>query len=578
MASTMLSQKQLNFARYSIVCVDVIKHPLKDILTIFIKPADLDQEIQNCKPLLKGENKLNPDQRKKCCYKTPNSPDYSKFDITLLYKLIRNLCPSLEPKKKWGSKPTSNDMDVGDDIERIRKLRNTYFAHIELAEISDDEFRDLWSDLKCVIQRCQQYTTFWGCTTDYKKMLSDLERKTFTYDEYTILKQRSGAIYVYGEPDVFCGKTACFEAEITLEDDVILQVSWDRVDRTLRKKINVQDEKYRGSDNSKLLIHNVCKDDEAGYQAVLSRNIDVKIFSNTVYLHPKGDLPCLEDLNATSKEEKIYIHYVFKVSENSPIKDIRWTKNNSELQVPCDKYRGGEEANSCFTILMASEDDMGLYTCTVWNAVGSVSKNIKLGIPSADIVSTSNSKVVCGSDTTFDCTVSGYPSPDVVKWQHSPDGKLFIDLDTDTDKYLRSRSDICSHSLLVRKATLKQQGYYQVVVSNSIGKCTSNKLFLQVTGSKPNLSEVTCSLHGNSVKLKCDVFLYDESPPLNNVYWTKGVKHIFIATNDGKYAGADINDPSLTIYNVNCDDAGEYQLIAVNSVGETWSSVILLAH
>lgn len=192
MASTMLSQKQLNFARYSIVCVDVIKHPLKDILTIFVKPADLDQEIQNCKPLLKGENKLNPDQRKKCCYKTPNSPDYSKFDITLLYKLIRNLCPSLEPKKKWGSKPTSNDMDVGDDIERIRKLRNTYFAHIELAEISDDEFRDLWSDLKCVIQRCQQYTTYWGYTTDYKKMLSDLERKTFTYDEYTILKQRSG--------------------------------------------------------------------------------------------------------------------------------------------------------------------------------------------------------------------------------------------------------------------------------------------------------------------------------------------------------------------------------------------------
>lgn len=70
---------------------------------------------------------------------------------------------------------------------------------------------------------------------------------------------------------------------------------------------------------------------------------------------------------------------MFKVSENSPIKDIRWTKNNWELQVPGDKYRGGEKADSCFTILMAGEDDMGLYTCTVWNAVGSVSKNIKLG-------------------------------------------------------------------------------------------------------------------------------------------------------------------------------------------------------
>lgn len=95
---------------------------------------------------------------------------------------------------------------------------------------------------------------------------------------------------------------------------------------------------------------------------------------------------------------------------------------------------------------------------------------------------------------------------------------------------------------------------------------------------KPNLSEVTCSLHGNSVKLKCDVFLYDESPPLNYVYWTKGVKHIIIATNDEKYSEADINDPSLTIYNVNNDDAGEYQLIAVNPVGETWSTVILLGN
>lgn len=95
---------------------------------------------------------------------------------------------------------------------------------------------------------------------------------------------------------------------------------------------------------------------------------------------------------------------------------------------------------------------------------------------------------------------------------------------------------------------------------------------------KPNLSEVTCSLHGNSVKLKCDVFLYDESPPLNYVYWTKGVEHKVIATNDEKYSGADIKDPSLTIYNVNNDDAGEYQLIAANPVGETCSTVILLGN
>lgn len=191
MTSTTLSQTQLNFARFSIVSIDINKLPLKDILTIFIKPADLDQAIQNCDPLVKGKYKLNPDQKNKC----NSSPDYSTFDITLLYKLIRNLCPSLEPTNKWGNKPASNHLKVGDDIERIRDYRNSIVAHSASAEISDVEFQVLLSDVKCIIQRCQQYTSRNGCTTDYNIMLQDLERKTFTFDEYTFWKGRSGGKY-----------------------------------------------------------------------------------------------------------------------------------------------------------------------------------------------------------------------------------------------------------------------------------------------------------------------------------------------------------------------------------------------
>lgn len=199
-----------------------------------------------------------------------------------------------------------------------------------------------------------------------------------------------------------------------------------------------------------------------------------------------------------------------------------------------------------------------------------------IDIPSAEIVSTSNSKIICGSDTRLNCIVSGYPSPGVVEWQHSLDGTEFVDIDTDTNTYLRSSSGLRSHSLLVMKATLNQQRYYRVFVSNNIGKCTSNTLFLQVTGSKPNISEVTCSLHGNKVKLKCDVFLYDESPALGDVYWTKNGVKIVIEKTNGKYSGVDINDPSLTINNVNRNDAGNYHLTAINAVGETKSDVIVL--
>lgn len=95
---------------------------------------------------------------------------------------------------------------------------------------------------------------------------------------------------------------------------------------------------------------------------------------------------------------------------------------------------------------------------------------------------------------------------------------------------------------------------------------------------RPNISEGICTVLDRSVKLRCDVFLYDESLPLKDVYWTKNGEKLFTAINDGKYSGVNTNDPSLTINNVNYNDAGSYQLTAVNAVGETRSEVILLGN
>lgn len=189
MATSKLSKQQLNFARFSIVCVDIIKCPLKDILNMYIQPTALERDIKACQPLCTGEYKLNPEQKKQCCFNSSNIPDYSKFDVTLLYKLIRNLCPTLEPTNKWGNKPTVNDMFIGDDIERIRELRNRYFGHTQTAEISDVDFKELWRDAKCIIQRCQQFTKKNGYHTDYTQMLINLESRALTFAEYISLKE-----------------------------------------------------------------------------------------------------------------------------------------------------------------------------------------------------------------------------------------------------------------------------------------------------------------------------------------------------------------------------------------------------
>lgn len=100
----------------------------------------------------------------------------------------------------------------------------------------------------------------------------------------------ASAIYIFGKTSVPCGNTARFLAEITLEKEVYLPVSWDRVEKLVRTQIDIEDEKYRGSDSRQLIIHNVCKEDEGRYQAVISRNHDVKIFSNELYLHPTGGI------------------------------------------------------------------------------------------------------------------------------------------------------------------------------------------------------------------------------------------------------------------------------------------------
>lgn len=105
-----------------------------------------------------------------------------------------------------------------------------------------------------------------------------------------------------------------------------------------------------------------------------------------------------------------------------------------------------------------------------------------IDIPSAEILSTTNLKVMFGSDTRLNCRVSGYPSANKVEWQNSLDGRTFYPTDIDEDKYFGSSSDPCSPFLLVRNATLYDQQYYRVIVSNDIGKYTSNKQFLQVTG------------------------------------------------------------------------------------------------
>lgn len=62
------------------------------------------------------------------------------------------------------------------------------------------------------------------------------------------------------------------------------------------------------------------------------------------------------------------------------------------------------------------------------------------------------------------------------------------------------------------------------------------------------------------------------------MYWTKNGLKLDIGESRGKLLGADVNNQSLIINDVNNYDAGVYKLIAINAVGETRSKGIVLGN
>lgn len=171
------SNDKRNFQCVSEASIVLIKLPLKDILLSKIRPEDLFLKIK-LSSLLHGRNKLRLGELKLCYFPPPVLPDYNKFDVTLLYTLIRNLCPALEPTRGWGNDPCTHDTRIGDDIERLRLFRNNNFAHLTSASIPDDTFEDIWKTLKSVLIRLQSYP---GCSVDYEQELLEIKRLKFRY-------------------------------------------------------------------------------------------------------------------------------------------------------------------------------------------------------------------------------------------------------------------------------------------------------------------------------------------------------------------------------------------------------------
>ena len=83
--------------------------------------------------------------------------DYSEFDITLTYSLLRNLPVTngtLRPSGGWGRLPIAAwNVSLGDDIERIREIRNEMYGHVATTFISDAIYNRYMANLQAIVTR-----------------------------------------------------------------------------------------------------------------------------------------------------------------------------------------------------------------------------------------------------------------------------------------------------------------------------------------------------------------------------------------------------------------------------------------
>ncbi|KAJ8311430.1 hypothetical protein KUTeg_010785 [Tegillarca granosa] len=149
--------------------------PAKDVWAVIKKDAVL-------------KSKLSKEQIKKLEHAS-SLENYSFCDCELLVLVISHINPGysqsiLPSKKAWGGNmPSLREIELGDDIERIRILRNKVYGHVCDTEVTDKDFNAIFQDLKGIMSRMDQRLHSSG---QFSKATSDIETSPIdeSWDKY----------------------------------------------------------------------------------------------------------------------------------------------------------------------------------------------------------------------------------------------------------------------------------------------------------------------------------------------------------------------------------------------------------
>lgn len=117
--------------------------------------------------------------------------DYTNFDLSALYRLIRNVSGMPGHQTGWGKPPDPSDRSVSANIDRLREIRNKHCGHCAGKPLKAQAFQTLWNKIETIIEELEKSLP--GKSTKYKEDVTKWKTcpldSTLPYEKIAILQE-----------------------------------------------------------------------------------------------------------------------------------------------------------------------------------------------------------------------------------------------------------------------------------------------------------------------------------------------------------------------------------------------------
>lgn len=163
------TEETTNLARIARVILGPCSDILRDVLEKEISAENLSSKV---KLFIAGLPKKKKPPISKEQELLVYGEDYKKFDVSLLYILLRNMCSISPCTHQWGKEPNPGDRSLPANIERIRFIRNEYYGHLTDFLLPNEVFKQKWKKISQIIIELERDL---GSGTRYQESMAEIK-------------------------------------------------------------------------------------------------------------------------------------------------------------------------------------------------------------------------------------------------------------------------------------------------------------------------------------------------------------------------------------------------------------------